>query len=408
MNKTLLALIVVFITATSLYSQPPKKNSWNKNRKKPTKKIKEFIPKEGKGYMLVSAYHKKEKIHASSYLRYKKILNKNKGRGEIIEEGVELMYRNSKINRHNIDKETSLYVLELDTGLYEFYSWKLKSSDIIHYLTLPTSYKFEIKANTINYVGNIHFHLTDIRKYRGKKGKKFAKGGFAEILDKYERDTSFFRLKFNHFEEMKIIKNDIKRNEFQYQSKKESIGYNYKFESDSIGILAGTIIQDFEAGFSTFMYFNGLESDVISCSGFNDDQLNYIKENNDTIPEFNKKYFFIELPLGEYTIDEFRVADKFDINLFDKGHGVNLYKPNLTDIKFTIKPKVINYLGEIKTEAIEIDKKITDINLTFIDKFEEMDSLLNENSISKTNIIKNEREFENTEKVIFHKIEWKN
>ena len=156
---------------------------------------------------------------------------------------------------------------------------------------------------------------------------------------------------------MKIIKNDIKRNEFQYQSKKENIGYNYKFESDSIGILAGTIIQDFEAGFSTFMYFNGLESDVISCSGFNDDQLNYIKENNDTIPEANKKYFFIELPVGEYTIDEFRVADKFDINLFDKGHGVNLYKSNLTDIKFTIKPKAINYLGEIKTEAIEIDKK---------------------------------------------------
>ena len=87
--------------------------------------------------MLVSAYHKKEKIHASSYATQKKFLTKTKEGINFIEEGVELMYRNSKINRHNIDKETSLYVLELDTGLYEFYSWKLKSSDIIHYLTLP-------------------------------------------------------------------------------------------------------------------------------------------------------------------------------------------------------------------------------------------------------------------------------
>jgi hypothetical protein len=78
MNKTLLALIVVFITATSIYSQPPTKNSWNnKNRKKPTKKIKEFIPKKGKGYVIVSAFlDKNKKLYSSSSLLYRKQIQK--------------------------------------------------------------------------------------------------------------------------------------------------------------------------------------------------------------------------------------------------------------------------------------------------------------------------------------------
>lgn len=112
--------------------------------------------------------------------------------------------------------------------------------------------------------------------------------------------------------------------------------------------------------------------------------------------------------MGEYTIDEFRIIDEFDSKYLGGNSVIELFKSNETNIKFTIKPKVINYLGEIKTEVVEEDKNITDIELKFFDKFEEMDSLLNDNSISKFNITNNENDFEKTEKVIFHKIERKN
>ena len=409
MNKTLLALIVVFITATSIYSQPPTKNSWNnKNRKKPTKKIKEFIPKKGKGYVIVSAFlDKNKKLYSSSSLLYRKINTKDRV-GSIQENSPKPSFGNGeKKDKLFMGSENlSINVLELNPGIYEFYKWRLYAHPYEYLSRNPSSYKFEVKQNELIYVGNINFHLTGLYKYFGYK---FASGGFAEIKDEFKRDTTFFRTKFTHFEEMKIVKNNIKRNEFQYQSKKENIGYNYKFESDSVGILSGTIIQDFEAGFSTFMYFNGeLETDVIVNSSYKEEYLKKFKKKNDTIPEFKKTYFFIELPMGEYTIDEFRIIDEFDSKYLGGNSVIELFKSHETNIKFTIKPKVINYLGEIKTEVVEEDKNITDIELKFFDKFEEMDSLLNDNSISKFNITNNENDFENTEKVIFHKIERKN
>lgn len=397
--KTLLPILILLL-GVKVHSQPPKKTSRFKTHK-PFIKHKKFSPQEGKGYVFATSYQTKE-IKGTSSLTLKKV-NDTKffyDEYKFLANPNLFIKTNSKNMRH-IDDETNIKLIELEPGEYEFYKWGVNSSNSTYYSKIPSFYKFEVFPNKITYVGNFHFYMEKYIPFNIGK-TYYANGGFVEIKDEFKRDTSYLKSYFKNFLDMEIVKNDIDRFEFQYQSKKENIRSDYRFSSDTVGVLVGTVTQDFEASIATILYFTGKsESDAICSYGFDKKQLAKIKLKNDSLPEKKVKYFFIELPVGDYNIDEFKVIDFFKPDSFDS--KIDVYSSTGTNIKFTIKPKQLSYLCdfEIISKEDENSGKVKNISLKFNDKYNELDKLLNENSISKFVLNKENSNLSEAKKVIF-------
>ena len=90
-----------------------------------------------------------------------------------------------------------LVAIEIPNGNYEIYQLEGITSNSRIHSNSEMSVKFTVRANKINYLGNMHYHM---------KKKRFVYG----VKKKIERDIALFRKKYKHFKNEDIIINLLK------------------------------------------------------------------------------------------------------------------------------------------------------------------------------------------------------
>lgn len=132
--------------------------------------------------LLVFSYTTNEKAD-NPYLDYRNMMTGDEG--EIL--------RNT--NKEPLDWESPakgrLVVLELDSGLYEFYSWSIVRLGMAG---RGFSVPFEIFPGKVTYAGNIHLTVLDEGLFN------------LQVTDAFERDLALFHRRFYNVHDNNVVK----------------------------------------------------------------------------------------------------------------------------------------------------------------------------------------------------------
>ena len=103
------------------------------------------------------------------------------------------------------DEDGRLFVIELPEGDYSFHTWKVKLNayDYIYPRENPYPLQFSVGNGEIIYIGNLHLALLTGKDFFGMN---ITVGAYSEIRDKYERDVSIFKDRYEKLQNIKISK----------------------------------------------------------------------------------------------------------------------------------------------------------------------------------------------------------
>ncbi|MCG8669166.1 MAG: hypothetical protein MI867_07105 [Pseudomonadales bacterium] len=99
----------------------------------------------------------------------------------------------TEMSSYGVHGET--FALELDPGIYEFYSWHIYSRGINTFSERPFSVKIRVEPGKAIYVGNFHFHKTSAFL-------SSVTGAMLHLVDRYQRDMSFIDKKYPNITEV--------------------------------------------------------------------------------------------------------------------------------------------------------------------------------------------------------------